>query len=98
MYDTSNPVRSWNMETYDASKFTEFWHTINVLPVGSVIATGFIDDGLVYFEKTNEGWAIAQVDNPNVEDVYVVGIVVSESAEIDAGGDIELAYVIREGN
>ena len=97
-FNTETPVQSWDMEPYSEDKFLDFWRTIDALPVGSVIATGFVDDGLVYFERTADDWRIVQVDNPNVEDVFAVGSTTEgDSAVIDAGGDIELAYVIREG-
>jgi len=96
-YDAESPVRHWDMEVYDEDKLADFWRTVNALPVGSVIATGFLDDGLVYFEKTAGDWVVVQVDNPNVEDVFDVGsYVAGDAAVIDAGGDIEVAYVVRE--
>lgn len=96
-YDTQNPSRAWDFLVYDEELFIDFWRTINALPVGSVIATGFLDDGLVYFEKIEGDWRIVQVDNPNVADVFEVGSTVEgESAVIDAGGDIEVAYVVKE--
>jgi hypothetical protein len=97
MYDTRHPIKSWNLEEYDRAKFDDMWQVFNGLPTGSVIATGFVDDGLVYFERVEFDWQVVQVDNPNVEDAFPVGYVVQESAEVDAGGDIERAYVVREG-
>jgi len=100
-FNANDPVRAWDMEEYDEDKHMEMWAVFNALPLGSVVATGFIDDGLVYFEKVPplDGlWIIAQVDNPNVEDVFEVeSSIEGDSACIDAGGDIERAYVIRVG-
>jgi len=101
MYSAEQPVKTWDFEEYDEAELGNFWDAVNALPEGSVIATGFLDDGLVYFEKTNAAdgeWTVVQVDNPNVEDAFPIGSTdEGDRAVIDAGGDIEVAYVIKEG-
>jgi hypothetical protein len=97
-FTAENPVQTWDLETYDEDKFDDMWRVFNDLPVGSVVATGFLDDGLVYFEREGDEWVVVQVDNPNVEDMLPVGSTTEgDRAVIDGGGDIEVAHVIREG-
>jgi hypothetical protein len=77
-----------------------FWDRLDALPVGSLIATGFVDDGLVFFRKWSltapSPWEIVQVDNPNVADVFSVGEHVGGNV-VDAHLEIEVAYIVQEG-
>lgn len=98
MYTADNALRVWDMEEFDPNTHDDFWKTINALPLGSVIATGFIEDGLVFFEKIEDDWKIVQVDNDNVVDdeFFAIGSLTGgDSAMIDAGGDIEVAYIVK---
>lgn len=100
MLNAENPVRTWDMEEYDPAKFESMWTAFNALPLHSVVATGFQDDGLVYWEKTSTTdfrYTVLQADHPGVADVFVVGMTTDSPVDLDAGGDIEVAHVIREG-
>jgi hypothetical protein len=97
-------VRNWDMADYDERDHQEFWESINALPLHSIVATGFLPDngGLIYWEKTSTTdfeWTVVQVDDPNTEDMFPVGSTTEgDPACIDAGGNIEVAYVVREGS
>jgi len=82
-------------------QYGQVWDTFNSLPEGSLVATGFVDTGLVYFRKVAAdrlAWRVVRVDIPDVADILEVGYVeTSDPAVLDAGGDIERAYVVRVG-
>ena len=106
-YTAENPLKTWDFQaSLDAGTFSEyhsdFWRTINALPVGSIIANGYADEGLVYFEKHAEGfsWEVVQCDNEAIDDedwAQPGYIETSDPAVIDAGGDIDFAYLLRRG-
>jgi hypothetical protein len=78
--------------------YSKFWDAVNPLPVGSIVAAGW-PGNLAYWRKdsdTDFRFTLVQIDGDDMP--LVPGYVeTSDPNTLSCGGDIEVAYVIREG-